>query len=116
MRLAFRHFNDGAVGKQQCGCDIVFASQFVSFEPQGFCHGQSLAVLHDLGDMRDAQPWDGMLFARRGSFAQRVIEFFLGPFDLALLLQLGAHGRFEFDQQFNVQRRIITPVTRQWTI
>ena len=54
-----------------------------------------------------------MLLAWRSSFAQRIIEFLLSPFDLALLLQFGAHGRFKLDQQFNVQRRIITPVSGQ---
>ena len=57
-----------------------------------------------------------MLFAWRGSFAQRVIEFLLGPFDFALTAQFGAHGRFQLDQQFNIQCRIITPVTRQRTV
>lgn len=33
MRLAFRHFDDGAVGEQQCRRNIVFACQFVSFGP-----------------------------------------------------------------------------------
>ena len=66
--------------------------------------------------MRDAQPWNGMLLTWRGSFAQRVIEFLLGPFDFALTAQFGAHDRFQLNQQFNIQRRIIAPVTRQRTV
>ena len=57
-----------------------------------------------------------MLLAWSQTFFERVIELFLGPFHLALAFEFGAHLRFKLDEQFDVQRRVISPVTRQRTI
>lgn len=57
-----------------------------------------------------------MLLAWSQTFFERVIELFLSPFHLALAFEFGAHLRFKLDEQFDVQRRVISPVAGQRTI
>ena len=45
-----------------------------------------------------------------------VCELLLSPFLLAGVLQVGAHERFEFDEEFDVEGRVVTPVVWQRTV
>ncbi|KFI52877.1 hypothetical protein BCAL_1556 [Bifidobacterium callitrichos DSM 23973] len=51
-----------------------------------------------------------------GALVEDVAELLLGPFDLALSFEVGAHEPLELDQQLDVEGGVVAPVAGQRTI